>query len=99
MATDISPNTIGTSRSHRTCRWTSPSRAPTCPRSAPQLLLSNRPINDKKNNLTVEVRSIWASAPCAPGDGHHRGLVRGMQVTNNGSPITIPVGARCWAAS
>jgi F-type H+-transporting ATPase subunit beta len=57
------------------------------------LLISNPAINDKQDNLTVEVaqhlgeRTVRAIAMDTTD-----GLVRGMDVKNTGSPITMPVG-------
>jgi F-type H+/Na+-transporting ATPase subunit beta len=56
-------------------------------------LLSNPAINDKKNNLTVEVaQHLGERTVRAVAMDTTDGLVRGMQVTNTGSPITMPVG-------
>jgi F-type H+-transporting ATPase subunit beta len=57
------------------------------------LLLSNPSINDKADNLTVEVAQHLGenTARCIAMDSTD-GLVRGQPVRNTGGPITMPVG-------
>src|SRR5947209_13319726 len=57
------------------------------------LTLSNPSINDKSDNLTVEVAQHLGenTARCIAMDSTD-GLVRGQAVKNTGGPITMPVG-------
>src|SRR4051812_37035178 len=57
------------------------------------LLLTNPSINEKADNLTVEVAQHLGedTARCIAMDSTE-GLVRGQPVKNTGSPITVPVG-------
>src|SRR5512135_3517419 len=57
------------------------------------LLLTNKAINDKNDNLTVEVAQHLGEhmVRCVAMDTTD-GLVRGQAVKNTGAPITIPVG-------
>src|SRR5260370_40019470 len=57
------------------------------------LLLSNPSINDKADNLTVEVAQHLGenTARCIAMDSTD-GLVRGQPVRNTGGPITMPAG-------
>jgi F-type H+/Na+-transporting ATPase subunit beta len=57
------------------------------------LLISNPAINDKTDNLTVEVAQHLGEklVRCVAMDSTD-GLVRGMAVKNTGAPITVPVG-------
>jgi F-type H+-transporting ATPase subunit beta len=60
------------------------------------LLISNPFISDQENNLVVEVAQHLGenTVRCISMDTTD-GLVRGMKVTDSGSPITMPVGREC----
>jgi F-type H+-transporting ATPase subunit beta len=93
MATDISPNTIGTIAQVIGPVVDVAFESADLPEIGTALLLSNPAINDKKNNLTVEVaQHLGERTVRAVAMDTTDGLVRGMQVTNTGSPITMPVG-------
>jgi F-type H+-transporting ATPase subunit beta len=65
----------------------------TLPEIFTALLLTNPSINDKADNLTVEVAQHLGedTARCIAMDSTE-GLIRGQPVKNTGSPITVPVG-------
>jgi F-type H+-transporting ATPase subunit beta len=65
----------------------------TLPEIYTALLLTNPSINDKADNLTVEVAQHLGedTARCIAMDSTE-GLIRGQPVKNTGSPITVPVG-------
>jgi len=93
MATDISPNTIGSVTQVIGPVVDVAFESADLPEIGTALLLSNPAINDKKNNLTVEVaQHLGERTVRAVAMDTTDGLVRGMQVTNTGSPITMPVG-------
>ena len=57
------------------------------------LLLSNKAISDKADNLTVEVaQHLGEKMVRAIAMDTTEGLVRGMEVKNTHQPITMPVG-------
>ena len=57
------------------------------------LLISNPAINDKQDNLTVEVaQHLGEKLVRTVAMDTTDGLVRGMKVKNTGQPITVPVG-------
>ena len=57
------------------------------------LLLSNKSIDERKDNLTIEVAQHMGEkmVRCVAMDTTD-GLVRGQEVRNTGGPITMPVG-------
>ncbi len=93
MATDISPNTIGSVTQVIGPVVDVAFESADLPEIGTALLLSNPAINDKKNNLTVEVaQHLGERTVRAVAMDTTDGLVRGMQVFNTGGPITMPVG-------
>jgi len=60
------------------------------------LRVSNPSISDKSDNLVLEVAThLGESSVRAIAMDSTEGLVRGMEVKNTGSPITMPVGNEC----
>jgi F-type H+/Na+-transporting ATPase subunit beta len=93
MATDISPNTVGSISQVIGPVVDVAFESADLPEIGTALLISNPAINDKKNNLTVEVaQHLGERTVRAVAMDTTDGLVRGMQVTNTGGPITMPVG-------
>jgi F-type H+-transporting ATPase subunit beta len=93
MATDISPNTLG-----KVAQVIGPVvdvsfDSADLPEIGTALLITNPAINKLKDNLTVEVaQHLGERMVRTVAMDTTDGLVRGMQVTNTGSPITAPVG-------
>jgi F-type H+/Na+-transporting ATPase subunit beta len=92
MNTDISPNTLG-SIAQVIGPVVDVAFDSELPEIGTALLISNPAINDKKHNLTVEVaQHLGERVVRTVAMDTTDGLVRGMQVLNTGSPITVPVG-------
>ncbi len=93
MATDLSPNSIG-----RIVQVIGPVvdvafDSAELPEIYTALLLTNPAIDDKTDNLTVEVAQHLGEhmVRCVAMDSTD-GLVRGQSAKNTGSPISVPVG-------
>src|SRR6185503_12075194 len=100
MATDFSPNSLG-----RVVQVIGPVvdvafDSAELPEINTALLLSNKAIDAREDNLTVEVAQHLGEhmVRCVAMDTTD-GLVRGQAVKNTSSPITMPVGPRPRTAS
>jgi F-type H+-transporting ATPase subunit beta len=90
---DISPNTLGSIAQVIGPVVDVAFESADLPQIGTALLISNPAISDKKNNLTVEVaQHLGEHMVRTVAMDTTDGLVRGMQVTNTGDPITVPVG-------
>src|SRR6187549_3662617 len=94
MATDFSPNSMG-----RVVQVIGPVvdvafDSAELPEINTALLLTNRAIDNRDDNLTVEVAQHLGEkmVRCVAMDTTD-GLVRGQPVKNTGAPISVPVGA------
>jgi F-type H+/Na+-transporting ATPase subunit beta len=91
--TDVSPNSIGTIAQVIGPVVDVAFSSADLPEIGTALLISNPAISPKKNNLTVEVaQHLGERMVRAVAMDTTDGLVRGMEVTNTNSPITVPVG-------
>ncbi|HUS63583.1 MAG TPA: F0F1 ATP synthase subunit beta [Kofleriaceae bacterium] len=93
MATDISPNTLGSIAQVIGPVVDVAFESADLPEIGTALLITNPAISKAKDNLTVEVaQHLGERMVRTVAMDTTDGLVRGMKVTNTGSPITAPVG-------
>ena len=91
--TDISPNSLGTIAQVIGPVVDVAFSSADLPEIGTALLISNPAIGPRKHNLTVEVaQHLGERMVRAVAMDTTDGLVRGMEVTNTGQPITVPVG-------
>jgi F-type H+-transporting ATPase subunit beta len=91
--TDISPNSLGTIAQVIGPVVDVAFSSADLPEIGTALLISNPAISPRKHNLTVEVaQHLGERTVRAVAMDTTDGLVRGMEVTNTGQPITVPVG-------